>query len=1162
MFSAWLLSAFAAIYLGTLFALAFVGDRRSLYSRSPRLRPYLYGLALGVYCTSWTFFGAVGTAVREGWIYLPIYLGPSLVFILALPFIGRLVDVARAYKVTSIADFIASRFGKSRPLAVLVTLIAVTASIPYLSLQYKAVAASVEALTVASSATVPWYRDTALAVALIMALFAVLFGARRVDASEHREGLMLAIAFESLLKLLAFAAVGIFAWLQWRQHPVALPPQLASGTTLLSADSFTNILLAAAAIFCLPRQFQVGVVECGNSSDLRVARWMLPVYLGVFSAFVLPIVMAGSSEGLATPRLADEMILTLPMAHGVRWLTVLVFLGGLSAATAMVVVSSIALSTMISNDIVAPLLWRQRLELGSSLGRRVLWVRRGVILSLALLAFAYYRATAGYASLAAIGLLAFAAVAQFMPGIIAGLYWNGASRVGVFWGMLAGFAIWAYLLFLPNLFGGAALGSPAFASTASVWPGWLSHFVVTHNVGSGAMLALAVNVLVMVIVSRQYGVSLRERLAARAFIAPRQPLAGWQAIRAQVGDLESVAARIVGPASAHQALQDYSLVTGRPLPGPHDLADRTLLQHFERVLAASLGASSARVVLTHALRRKGLEVDEVAELLDETSQELRFNRQLLQATIENVSQGISVIDHEMRVVAWNRRYLEMFQYPDGMVQVGRPVADLIRWNAARGELGPGDVEQQVERRLAHMRAGTPHAFQRVRRDGRVYSIQGQPIPGGGFVTTYSDITEFKRTEQALLESKQGLEERVAQRTTELSSALSAQRQAVRAAEAANASKTRFVAAASHDLLQPLNAARLFASALEARAQHLPELTELTTRIEDSMRAAEELLNDLLDIARLDSGALKPNLSEFAVADLLQELQRQYAPLAQARGLSLRVIHCRAVVRSDRVLLRRIVQNYLSNALRYTEHGGVAIGCRRQAGSVIITVYDTGPGIDATKQREIFTEFNRLGRASPWGEKGLGLGLSICERLAHLLEHRLTLSSRRHCGSAFGVCVPMAAPVTTSAVAVATPLRSHEPASLRGLRVLCIDNDVSILAGMQALLEHWGVIVLRAANSVEALRLWQSAPSDVVLADYHLGEGADGMQLLREIQAISDQPLCAALITADHSPELAQAANVAGFPLLHKPVRPAALRAVLSALASRAHARPARLVEGA
>jgi PAS domain S-box-containing protein len=1152
MFSAWLLSLLAFAYLGFLFGIAFYGDRRRIYPNQPRLRPFIYALALGVYCTTWTFFGAVGSAVRDGWSYVSIYLGPALLFSCALPFMERLVEMGRAQKVSSIADFIASRFGKSRALAVLVTMIALAAAIPYIALQYKAVAASIDALTTTVTRRAPWYRDTALVVAAMMALFAVLFGARRVDATRHREGLMLAIAFESLLKLLAFIAVGVFACMHLSGRSWALPTQLSTVNTLLNGDAMMNTLLAAAAIVCLPRQFQVGVVECAHTSDLKTARWLFPVYLATFSIVVLPVVALATVDGRLGLASSDSLILTLPMSYGAPWLSILVFLGGLSAATAMVVVASTALATMISNDIAAPLLWRQRLEDGASLGPRVLWVRRAVIVTLALLAFAYYRSTSGSISLAAIGLLAFAAVAQFVPGILAALYWSGASRAGVFWGMLTGFGAWGCLLFVPNLQAGGLLRSTSLAPLSELT--WLPHALRDYSrldaVGSRALFALGLNVLVVVIASLRRRATFQEMPVARAFVTPKRVAGGLTGLMSKVGDLEAVAAQIIGAVAARQATQEYAMQARQGIPKPTEPVDRGLLQYFERVLAASIGASSARVVLMHALKRKGLEVDEVVELLDETSQELRFSRQLLQATMENITQGISVVDAQLTIVAWNRRYVEMFGYPEDMVGVGRPVADLIRWNAERGELGSGESEHHVEKRLAHLRAGTAYTYQRVRRNGQVYSIHGQPMSGGGFVTTYTDITEFKRHEQALLEAKQGLEERVAHRTRELSASLEAQRSAKQEAESANVSKTRFFAAASHDLLQPLNAARLFVSALESRARTHPEFRELASRIDASLRAAEELLSDLLDIARLDSGALKPDITSFPIIDLLEELQRQYLPLASARRLRLTIAGCREVVRSDRVLLRRIIQNYLSNALRYTERGGVVVGCRRRGSELEVAVYDTGPGIADYQRQRLYGEFIRLEQDSPWGEKGLGLGLSICDRLARLMNHTLTLASKPGCGSVFGVRVARDAQARR-------PLRSDppppvpDPTGLRGLRVLCVDNDRTILDGMDALLEQWGVQVVKAGNSVEAMRICASADVDTILADYHLEEGIDGIELLLRLSEGRTPPFKAALISADHGAEVALAARVAGYPLLHKPLRPAALRALLSAF-RRAH----------
>ncbi len=381
MVSGLFLSGLAVGYLALLFGIAFYGERRSIYPSRERLRPYIYSLALGVYCTTWTFFGAVGTAVRDGWSYLPIYLGPALVFLAATPFLGRLVAIARAHNITSIGDFISSRFGKSPALAALVTVIALTAAVPYLSLQYKAVGTSIDVLTATVGRHEAWFTDPALAVALLMALFAALFGTRQLDATEHHEGVMLAIAFESLVKLLSFVAVGVFALLHLDGAPPLSATRLGDLRDVASPSFAASTLLAAAAIFCLPRQFLVGVVECADPTDLRTARWVFPAYLAVFTVFVVPVVLAGLGLGLGERHQADSFVLSLPMEHGATSLAILVFLGGLSAATAMVIMASIALATMITNDLVMPALWRGRwLGIGppADVGRLVLRTRRVV----------------------------------------------------------------------------------------------------------------------------------------------------------------------------------------------------------------------------------------------------------------------------------------------------------------------------------------------------------------------------------------------------------------------------------------------------------------------------------------------------------------------------------------------------------------------------------------------------------------------------------------------------------------------------------------------------------------------------------------------------------------------------------------------------------------
>ena len=1142
MIPGWILLLVSVGYVGLLFGVAWLGDRRPLYPGRDWLRPVVYSLALAVYCSSWTFYGAVGTAAKSGLGFLPIYLGPILLFLFAWRILERLVLVAREQSTVSIADFLAARYGRAQNIAAMVTLIAVIAAIPYMALQFKAVAMSIDVLSGTHlEGPRPFWLDPALYVALLLALFAILFGTRQIDATEHHHGMILAVALESLVKLVAFVAVGAFALghlpgadsLLQRFHDATrdfVAPGIPQGFV-------AQTLLAFAAIVCLPRQFHVAVVECGDIADVRRARWMFSAYLAVICLFVVPITAAGQFVLAGTGIAPDTYVLALPLAMDNTALALAAYVGGFSAATGMVIVASVALATMVSNDLVMPLLWRDSLtdhDQREHLAARVLWVRRVAIVAIALLAYAYYRGAGEGGSLAAFGLLAFAAVAQFAPALIGGLYWRGASRRGVMAGLFAGFVLWTYTLLLPTLSRAGWMDS-GWLYTGPLGITWLepeSLFglrgwdAITH----GTFWSLLVNILALLVVSARYRPSLDERLRATPFLDPyaARPLAsagGWQG-SLSAGDLLALASRIVGERHAQRAFAEHATSSGRELPASAP-ADRALIQFTERLLAGAIGASSARLTLTTALRGSGMELGEVMSLLDEASHELRFNREILSATLENLSQAVSVVDRDLRLVAWNRRCQELFEYPDGMLYVGRPVADLIRYNAERGEMGAGDTETQVSKRVAYLRQGSPHVFERVRANGQVVEMRGQPLPGGGYVTTYSDVTDYKQVEQALRESNETLEQRVEQRTRE--------------AADANQSKTRFLAAISHDVLQPINAARLFTSALrdtdEGAEQH-----RLAERVDASLRDAEELLDGLLDISRLDAGSLKPDLTVFRLDELLASVAAQYAPLAAARGLRFRVHTSRVSVHSDRRLLRRAVQNFVANALRYTKEGRVVIGARRRGGGIEIEVWDSGPGIPPHHLAQIFEEFRRFDQPSPWGERGLGLGLSICQRVSRMLEHPIGVRSWPGRGSVFSIRVPIAdtpAPQRPARVPVA-----HR--DLAGLKVLCLDNEREILEGMEALLSRWGVSVRVAETVAEALPLAQIERPDVLLADYHLHDELDGLDALEALRAVCGKSTPAVLITADGSDAVKREARDRGIPVLTKPVKPASLRAFLAA----------------
>ncbi len=1152
MISGWVLLLVSLVYVAGLFTVAYIGDRRPLYPNRAWLRPLVYSLALAVYCSSWTFYGAVGSAAGASLSYLPIYIGPILLFAFGSRLFRRLTLAGKQHNVTSIADFIASRFGRSHRLAALVTVIAVTASIPYLALQFKAVAMSIDALSGSGMSNSPFFGDSALYIAVLLAMFAILFGTRRIDATEHHHGMMLAIAIESVVKLIAFVAIGIYALSIGGVSAAIAPPVQELRTEGLPTGFISQIVLAYVAMFCLPRQFQVGVVECEDPADVSHARRLFPAYLIIVCALVLPIVAVSAVQIHGEGVSPDAYLLWLPLSNGHTFLATFAYLGGFSAATGMVIVECVALSTMISNDLVIPAMLRFRrlgLEHRADLSSLMLKTRRVAIVLLVGMAYLYFRAITKNANLASIGLLSFVALAQFAPAIVSALYWRSASRVGVTAGLAAGFLIWIYTLLLPSL-AEAGVISGDWVRDGLFGMSWLEPHALFQLHGwdaitHGAFWSLLANVGCLVFLSLRFRPTVEDRLRASTFIDPyaeRVTAVGEWRGRIPVADLRALAGRILGEQTANQAFGEYA--ESGPMPTqPGAIADRAQLQFTERLLAGAIGAASARRMLTSALRGTGMDLSEAAMLLDETSQELRFSRELIAVTFENMSQGISVVDAQQCIVAWNRRYLDLFDYPEGFVYVGRPVADLLRYNAEHGLFGEGSIEQQVQRRLQHLRKGAAHVFVRERGDGRVIETRGGPLPGGGYLTAFSDITDYKHAENALREANENLEQRVTQRTRELREALVAQETAKREAEAANAGKTRFLAAASHDLLQPLNAARLFTSAL--RQQPLDaESARLAERADAAFKAAEDLLDSLLEASRLDAGKLTPEISSFALSDIIEPLKHQFSVVAAARKIDLRFVDSRMRVYSDPQLLRRILQNFLSNALRYTRSGTVLLGVRRLRSHVRIEVWDTGVGIDAEQQRSIFDEFRRGQHASPWGEKGLGLGLAICERMANMLGHRMSLRSWPGSGSVFAIEVASAPAV---AAAPAPRQRTSAPGIVGGLHVLCLDNDSAILDGMSALLTRWDVTCDTCSTIDEATRAFRKRRPDLILADYHLDDPIDGVEALDHLRALTDTPPPGALITADSSPELKARARTLGYAVLLKPVKPAALRALIAQL---------------
>jgi len=581
------------------------------------------------------------------------------------------------------------------------------------------------------------------------------------------------------------------------------------------------------------------------------------------------------------------------------------------------------------------------------------------------------------------------------------------------------------------------------------------------------------------------------------------------------------------------------------IPAAYQAAAVTALSGIALLLAALFVRQRVHL---GALRQRSREALE--RLVEQHAKELRTARDgLVEAAehaetglsqaLEHLPQGVVMIDAELRLVAWNSRYLELFRFPPGLIEVGRPIAEVFRYNAQRGLLGPGSIEEAIQRRLAHLKSGTAHMHEREKDDGMVLEIRGNPLPNGGFVTSYADITSYRQTARELRSLASALEARVNDRTQALD-------EARREAEQANRHKTRIVAAAVHDLLQPLNAARMFLSALATRLPDA-EARTITAHAEDALAAQEAILTSLLDISRLESGAQHTAVEAFAITSLLDALGREFALIARERGLRLCVHAPRLSVRSDPALLRRIVQNLLSNAVRYTRQGRIVLGARRMGDHVRIEVHDTGPGIAPERQREIFEEFRRLDNDAG---HGAGLGLAIVERIARLLDHPIGLTSKPGRGSVFWIQVPLAN-TTVPPPMPATPDTPADASLLSGCRVWCIDDDPLVCAATRTLLLRWGCVVEYAGDPVAALHAARpdQAP-ELLLLDLKMGE-LDGVDVFARLTAIWRAHPQVILVTAERGPEISALATRHGWVYLPKPVHPPALRALMTQLRLRA-----------
>src|SRR6266478_1759978 len=707
----WGVIAAAFGYIGFLFLVASYGDRLSPTLRG-RASALIYPLSLAIYCTSWTFFGSVGFATRTSVDFLAIYIGPILMIAFGTPLLRRVIQLAKSQNITSIADFIAARYGKSQAVAATVALIAIIGSVPYIALQLKAVASSLETILIDDQAfsKIPIIGDIALMVTLAMAAFAVLFGTRHADATEHQHGLMLAIATESIVKLVAFIGAGAFVTF-WMFTPEELierakktPEAVRAIDYVPSVGNFLiTTLLSFGAIMMLPRQFHVSVVENSGDAEVGRARWLFPLYLIAINLFVIPIALAGLITFPFGAADSDMYVLALPIEANAHWLSLGIFVGGLSAATAMVIVECVALSVMVSNDIVVPLVLQREPRSrpgGKDFGDFLLKSRRIAIFVIMVMAYFYYRAL-GNTQLAAIGLLSFAAIAQLAPAFFGGLLWRRATARGAIGGMLVGFAAWAYTLFVPSFLDGNTAGVMLLQhgpfEIAALRPQALFGADLPPLL-HGVLWSLSLNLLTYVVLSLARQSSSIERLQADLFvpraIAPIAPTFRRWRTTVTVQDIQSTVAQYLGPDRARHSFEAFAITHHTSLD-PAAPADFELLQHAEHLIASSIGAASSRLVMSLMLRKRTVSAKAALKLLDDSHAALHFNREILQTALNHVRQGIAVFDADLQLICSNRQFSEILGLPLHLVQIGIPLREILEFMGAINPPGFGDTDHDA-----------------------------------------------------------------------------------------------------------------------------------------------------------------------------------------------------------------------------------------------------------------------------------------------------------------------------------------------------------------------------------------------------------------------------------------------------------------------------------
>lgn len=1136
------------------------------------MRPVIYALTSTLFLISAFTYRLYDVVIATGWNVIAVALGPLLLVVFGLPFIKRLAKITRIQHIKSLPDFLSTRFGKKYSISIVTALILLFLSIPFLGIQIwyldystDIIIAFIDDNFVHEHGAVFVLHNLEPIVAsfkpmlILLLIFSAYIAVKSIRSNVGMDGLLSAVAATTLG--LFGVLIVYFLYVSYIEfngviHIVdefsLFDSQKEVVKSQFSWPQFVIIgLLSCFTFIVTPWQFQIIIAENNHDQELDILRKVFVPFGAVFFLMILIISLAvimgfnGSANGFA--------LLSASFTKNSMFIGIFLYVITIIGTTLLLAIEVLALSTIISNDLIVPLMIRnigQKRFAQMQTGQSISSLRKFVLiltLVVSYMLFVWFPYTGFDIKLTfAANILLF----QLAPALIGGVYWDRATSKGVFAGIIAGVFMWGITMLIPYLMQIGSLDTSILTNGI----GGLSWLKPTALFGLNidefsyvAFWSIGSNILFFVIFSLAFKPDPNEVVQNRLFSdvrdnAENPELQEWQK-NTNLYDLQIMVGQYIGQDIAEIRFRKFA-ETERLEYKLNKFAPVKFIKFARQQLASAIGASSARFVMALVMERKRTNASSTLKLLDEASDLIHLNRELLQSAIDNINQGICVLDENLKVTSWNKSFLSILNIPTGIMEQSSSFEVILKYCAKRGDFGMGDVSNLVAERILNYVVLKKTVREKLEDSGQVVEVTSSSMPEGGCVITFDNVTAQVVAANELEIANINLEHRVESRTNELTKLNEQLEKAKTEAEQANIDKTRFLAAASHDISQPMNAARLYSSALLEHEMN-EKTKKIATSLDLSLTSVEEILVALLDISRLDSGVYKAEMSHFGLNDLFEQLYIEFKPLAEKQGLKFRYVATSKYVRSDRRHLRRILQNYISNAIKYTEKGTVLFGCRKIGDRIRMDIWDTGHGVAPFQIKTIFKEFKRLESGMRMAQ-GVGLGLSIVDRISKMIGAELEIDSRVDEGSRFSCYVEIG---TKPKNIISSDNRQQVPRNKLGaINVVCIDNEVEILKALETLLSNWGVNGIYTETSKDALQEIEKLGivPDAIIADYHLNF-ENGVFAIEKIRWQIDHPIKAILATADRSEQVVKVCQAKDITLMYKPLKPAILRAILARL---------------